>query len=654
MAYATSLQKDVDLLVVAEPNKRIVNGETWITDCRRDVAVRLINSNIQVQRVVSGEGVLAISLANFDLICCYITPNCCDSTFEQYINSLSARIRAGNRRFVLLGDFNAKSPMWGSPLSDRRGVMLAEAATHLGAVPVNAPSMPTFVRGTTETYIDVTFSDTLLTHAAGWTTLDNEPLTYHKHIFFQLQESVPPKKTFRDKPAIDTARLKQILTSNDFKMPTSELERCSGVVRQLYVSSNYTSRGQQLQRFTPYWWTDQIDCKRKECVSNRRRYSRVLACSGNDETRIIEAHNSYRECKRELNKMIRQSKRQHWSTLCAELNNDTWGRGYKLVMSRHKGAPPKYQLTDERKRQIVNTLFPAREDLLLRRPVTDEIPQIVEEELIEATGKLKTGKAPGPDGIPTEFIKELVKLAPQQLLATMNAVFLQQHFPKSWKRAGLMLLQKPGKPMEVNNSYRPLCLINSLAKLAEHLLKDRLERSLADGRGLSENQYGFRRHRSTIQAIERVLELGDRQRAGGKGQRWSIMITFDVKNAFNSAPWVKIIAALQDRNTPRYLTNLVVDYFTDRVVEDRTLRHRISAGIPQGSVLGPLLRNILYDSLLRLTFPDGVEAIGYADDLATVINAEDTYELRQKIDHTVQMVAAWMSSKPFGTRPRQN
>jgi len=122
------------------------------------------------------------------------------------------------------------------------------------------------------------------------------------------------------------------------------------------------------------------------------------------------------------------------------------------------------------------------------------------------------------------------------------------------------------------------------------------------------------------------------------------MITFDVKDAFNSAPWVKIIAALQDRNTPRYLTNLVVDYFTDRVVEDRTLRHRISAGIPQGSVLGPLLWNILYDSLLRLPFPDGVEAIGYADDLATVINAEDTYELRQKIDHTVQMVAAWMSS----------
>lgn len=67
MAYATSLQK------VAEPNKKIVNGETWITDCRRDVAVRLINSNIQVRRVVSGESVLAISLANFDLICCYVT-----------------------------------------------------------------------------------------------------------------------------------------------------------------------------------------------------------------------------------------------------------------------------------------------------------------------------------------------------------------------------------------------------------------------------------------------------------------------------------------------------------------------------------------------------------------------------------------------------
>lgn len=642
MAYATALQNDVDILIAAEPNKKLANGENWISDGRRDVAVRLLNSNLQVRRVDRGEGILTISFARFDLICCYVTPNCSDVVFEQYLNSLCTQIRAGNRRFVLLGDFNAKSPMWGSPISDRRGVVLAEAATGLGAVPINAPDTPTFVRGTTQTYIDVTFfSDTLLTHAAGWTTLNNEPMTYHKHIFFQLQESVPPKKTFRDKPVIDTKRLKLLLTANDFEMPTSDPERCSGVVRQLF--SQTSIRGQQHQRTLPYWWTDRIDQKRKECVSNRRRYSRLLACSGNTET-TTEALTSYKEGKRELNKLIRESKRQHWSTLCTELNNDTWGRGYQLVVSRLKGAPPKFQLTDERKRQIITTLFPAREDSLLRRPVTAPIPQLTMGELVEAAAKLKTGKAPGPDGIPTEFVKELVRLIPQQLLATLNAVFHQQQMPKCWKRAGLMLLQKPGKPMTMDNSYRPLCLINSLAKLAEHLLKERLERSLENGEGLSENQYGFRKHRSTIQAIERVLELGSRQRAEGRGQRWSIMITFDVKNAFNSAPWSKIIAALENRKTPRYLINLVVNYFTDRVVEDRNIKHKITAGIPQGSVLGPLLWNILYDSLLRLPFPDGVNAVGYADDLATVINADDTYELKQKTEHTVQMILAWMSS----------
>lgn len=642
IAYATSLEKDVDILIAAEPNKKIVSGRNWISDNSKDVGVRLINSNMQVRRVDRGEGVLTISFASFDLVCCYVTPNCPDRDFVEFVNNLDKRIKAGNRSFILLGDFNAKSPMWGSPISDRRGDVLAEAATTLGAVPINVPNMPTFVRGSSQTYIDVTFiSDTLLTHAAGWTTLENEPMTHHKHIFFQLQKSTPIKRTFREKTVFDKNRLNELLTTNDFRTSISDPKRCSGAARQLYLQASV--KGRQLQRTLPYWWSDRINLKRKECISNRRKYSRLLTNSGGPEL-AAEALTSYKDCKRELNRLIRDSKRQHWATLCTELNNDTWGRGYKLVMSSLKGTRPTFQLTDERKRQIIDSLFPARVDILSKRTHTTEIPQFTMEELEGAVARLKTGKAPGPDGIPTEFVKELAKLVPEQLLETMNAVLNQQKLPKSWKRAGLILLQKPGKPLSLDNSFRPLCLVNSLAKLAEHLLKGRLEQSLEEGEGLSVNQYGFRKHRSTIQAIERVLELGNRQRTQGRGQRWSAMITFDVKNAFNSAPWTKIIAALETRNTPRYLINLVVDYFTDRVVEDRSIKHRISAGIPQGSVLGPLLWNILYDSLLKLPLPVGVEAVGYADDLATVISAEDTLELTEKIDHTVQIILTWMSS----------
>lgn len=131
------------------------------------------------------------------------------------------------------------------------GGLPAEAATTLGAIPINAPNMPTFVRGSSQTYIDVTFiSDTLLTHAVGWTTLDNEPMTHHKHIFFQLQKKTPTKRTFREKTVIDKNRLNELLTTNDFKTSISNPKRCSGAARQLYLQASV--RGRQLQRTLPY------------------------------------------------------------------------------------------------------------------------------------------------------------------------------------------------------------------------------------------------------------------------------------------------------------------------------------------------------------------------------------------------------------------
>jgi len=97
------------------------------------------------------------------------------------------------------------------------------------------------------------------------------------------------------------------------------------------------------------------------------------------------------------------------------------------------------------------------------------------------------------------------------------------------------------------------------------------------------------------------------------------LLTLDVQNAFNSAPWSGIIEATAGKKLPTYMCKILTDYFHDRRLiyelmgkeETKTL----SAGIPRGLVLSPTMWNMLYDGLLRKEMPEGVELIAYADDI---------------------------------------
>lgn len=437
------------------------------------------------------------------------------------------------------------------------------------------------------------------------------------------------KGNFLKKTFINVDELEKILKENEDIKKAGTLEELTNVLKK------YEKTTHEAVRLQPYWWTSEIQNKREECNKLNREITRAKT-KGLQKDRDHELKTK----RKELKQLIYKSKRTCWKLLVDEAQDDIWGQAYKIAYRKLSGNLP-YQLSTEKKIEYITELFPTNNNprkQKIRR--TDNIRKFTKEEMENAGKALKSGKAPGPDGIPPEIIKLLIKNIPETLLAIMNNILKKQKIPKKFKEAKVILIWKSGKSPETATSFRTICLINTLAKLFELLIKLRLECEVNDRKGLHERQFGFRKGKSTLKALEWI-----KKRVENTPKRWLIIITIDVRNAFNSLSWEKTIKALKDMKISKYLVNLIQSYLSERkLIITNKNRIGMSAGVPQGSVLGPLLWNIAYDGVLNLELETGANTLAYADDLALCVEADNIAELTQITNISLRKIEEWFKN----------
>lgn len=390
---------------------------------------------------------------------------------------------------------------------------------------------------------------------------------------------------------------------------------------------------------------------RKECIAARRRYTRARKKGRAFPEILAQRWDEYKSARRALKLEINKSKKREWDKLCEEVERDVWGKPYKIVTKRLGKA--KAAVPAEMIENIVEHLFPRRPLAKRSQIAVRDYPHTTREEVRAAGSRLAAGKAPGPDGVPPEVVKLLAKECPDCIARVVDTIWESGHFPLTWKRANLVLIPKPGKCLQKPQAYRPICLLDGLAKLVEMIIHKRLADEVDKTRALSDNQYGFRKGRSTVEAVQKVLGTAKGLlKTPAAAREYCLLILLDVKNAFNSADWEMILKALEEKQISPYLRRVLGSYLADRQIVARGKPYALSAGVPQGSILGPILWNLAYNGVLNIRhLPPGTQALAYADDLVILVTAMTPGILERTANDALQAVSQWMSEHKLELAP---
>lgn len=131
-------------------------------------------------------------------------------------------------------------------------------------------------------------------------------------------------------------------------------------------------------------------------------------------------------------------------------------------------------------------------------------------------------------------------------------------------------------------------------------------------------------------------------------------IFIDVKNAFNTANWDLILSKARRRGISPGLLRVLASYLKDRKVTlGPGIVEKVYAGVPQGSVLGPTLWNLLYDDVMHTCERIGPELVCYADDLAVVIQAKSVEDTIDQGNRALEAIQFWMESNRLEIAPEK-
>ena len=264
------------------------------------------------------------------------------------------------------------------------------------------------------------------------------------------------------------------------------------------------------------------------------------------------------------------------------------------------------------------------------------------EELAAALTTVKAGKADSPDGVAPDLLKHLPLNTQKKLLFILNASWTTGWYPQVWRTATIVQFLK--KDPQAVSSYRPIALTSTIMKLLERLIVNRLSWWLEAKSLPSLWQAWFRKRRCTTDQCLRLSQfVGDGFQSTNKER--TVHMLFDYSKACDTVWRTSLIQKMLDIGVPLRFVQWKTAWLTNRIARVQlnglTGRcHTFKEGLPQGSVLSPLLF-VLYINDLLGNFCESTMVSAYADDLALACRGRKKEHIALIMQAEVDKLVSW-------------
>ncbi|GBO21206.1 RNA-directed DNA polymerase from mobile element jockey, partial [Araneus ventricosus] len=558
---------------------------------------------------------------------------------------------------VICGDLNAHHVNWGCRTNSTRGVTLAHFA-HNAGIEILAPNSPTRYGQNSASTIDLTLVREFLypyeIHSLAELSSDHNPILLNFYFKFTIPNITGNTKINWNKFRNHLANC-NIPNPNEIKSPAdidSFVECYENAIIEAKIAASNPIQSNQTY----------IDPRLRK-LNNERNFARKMS----QKYRIPALKSIANKFNKEIKKLNTKIENENYINKLINVNTEdgTFWNFVRPFKKKFKSipalkGPANIAQTDTEKANCLadslekqfqlNDVHHVETELLVNSKVKeflnnvpfkfDNIKPIDPTDIINYTKKLNKKKAPGIDGISNKNIQNLPMHYFFLLGKIIENIMSFGYFPTRWKTATVIPILKPGKDPTVPDSYRPISLLPTFSKIAEHFILIRLNEHLEVNNVLIPEQFGFRKNLSTTHQLLRVTEyitegFSNKQKTGA--------VFLDIQKAFDRVWQDALIYKLINYNTPNYLIKIFTSYlynrkFAVRVNKELSNFKNINAGVAQGSKCGPILFALFindipkqFNTLLSI----------FADDTAILARNKNHNFIRIALNRHLKTLEEW-------------